>query len=115
MDLAYNRRCSAWGNLTWPKVGEFNLASGVKTEAAKSPKQRRSFKQLPRGADQSWIQKALRQGCGVGEAMAGGKLSVAIQRAKEEQLHCSCSCREFRLRHIRLDGTRNKIEILFLQ
>jgi len=28
MDLAYNRRCPAWGNLTWPKVGEFNLASG---------------------------------------------------------------------------------------
>lgn len=29
IDLAYNRRCPAWGNLTWPKVGEFNLANGV--------------------------------------------------------------------------------------
>jgi predicted metal-dependent HD superfamily phosphohydrolase len=29
VDLAYNRRCPAWGNLTWPKVEEFNLANGA--------------------------------------------------------------------------------------
>ena len=27
--MDYNPDCPAWGNLTWPKVGEFNLANGV--------------------------------------------------------------------------------------
>ena len=26
--MDYNPDCPAWGNLTWPKVGEFNLANG---------------------------------------------------------------------------------------
>lgn len=27
--MDYNPDCPAWGNLTWPKVGEFDLANGV--------------------------------------------------------------------------------------
>lgn len=27
--MDYNPDCPAWGNLTWPKVGEFNLANGA--------------------------------------------------------------------------------------
>lgn len=27
--MDYNPVCTAWGNLTWPKVGEFNLANGA--------------------------------------------------------------------------------------
>lgn len=27
--LAYNPGCPAWRNLTWPRVGEFNLANGA--------------------------------------------------------------------------------------
>ncbi|WP_374361226.1 hypothetical protein [Pseudoduganella danionis] len=26
--MDYNPDCPAWGNLTWPKVGEFDLANG---------------------------------------------------------------------------------------
>ena len=26
--MDYNPDCPAWGSLTWPKVGEFNLANG---------------------------------------------------------------------------------------
>jgi hypothetical protein len=26
--MDYNPDCPAWGILTWPKVGEFNLANG---------------------------------------------------------------------------------------
>jgi hypothetical protein len=26
--MDYNPLCPAWGSLTWPKVGEFNLANG---------------------------------------------------------------------------------------
>lgn len=29
--MDYNPVCPAWGNLTWPKVGEFNLANGEQT------------------------------------------------------------------------------------
>ncbi len=27
--MDYNPDCPAWGNLTWPKVGEFDLANGA--------------------------------------------------------------------------------------
>lgn len=27
--MDYNPDCPAWGSLTWPKVGEFNLANGA--------------------------------------------------------------------------------------
>lgn len=30
--MDYNPDCPAWGNLTWPKVGEFNLANGALRE-----------------------------------------------------------------------------------
>ena len=29
-NMGYNSDCPAWGSLTWPKVGEFNLANGGK-------------------------------------------------------------------------------------
>jgi hypothetical protein len=35
--MDYNPVCPAWGILTWPKVGEFNMANGVYCTKAKQP------------------------------------------------------------------------------
>jgi len=38
-DMDYNLDCPAWGNLSWPKVGEFNVANGGRNmhRSAKTP------------------------------------------------------------------------------
>ena len=40
--MDYNPDCPAWGNLTWPKVGEFNLANGAVVYPCHCPTNRKT-------------------------------------------------------------------------